>query len=173
MEPLTRAGARTTRREDAGFTLVELLVVLAVLAIAAGVLVAALEQDPRRVVAAEAHRLAGALEHAAALAQWTGQTLGVSASGATYRFWRRGDGERWTAIADDDVLAPRHLPGEVSVGIASYAGSAVPADAILPLRPSGRNEPYVLVIAGKEVRTVLASDPLNRVAVSRTGVDPR
>jgi type II secretion system protein H len=169
--PLTGAGAETPRLARAGFTLVEMLVVLIVLAVAAGLLVAALDRDPRRSAAAEARRLAAALEHAAALSQWTGQTLGVSASGATYRFWRRGSDGEWTVIADDDVLAPRRLPEALTVGVVSYAGAAVTADAILPLRQSGRNEPYVLMIAGERTATLLASDALNRVAVTWT--DPR
>jgi type II secretion system protein H len=165
---LTGTAAGTRPRARAGFTLVELLVVLVVLAVAAGLIVAALDRDPRRSAAAEARRLAAALEHAAALSQWTGQTLGVSASGATYRFWRRGSDGGWAGIADDDVLAPRRLPDALTVGVVSYAGAAVAADAILPLRQSGRNEPYVLMIAGEGTATLLASDALNRVAVTET-----
>ncbi len=168
MGPLTGAAAQTRRLARAGFTLVEILVVLVVLAVAAGMLVAGLDRDPWRSAAAEARRLAGALEHAAALAQWTGQTLGVSASGSTYRFWRRGSDGEWAGIADDDVLAPRRLPDALTVGVVSYAGAAVAADAILPLRQSGRNEPYVLMIAGESTATLLAADALNRVAVTRT-----
>jgi general secretion pathway protein H len=156
-----------------GFTLVEILVVLVVLAVAAGLLVAAIDRDPRRTLGAEARRLAGTLEHAAALAQWTGDTLGVSASGTTVRFWRRGDDGRWTAIAGDDVLAPRRLPEGVAVGIASYAGAPVAADAVLPFKSSGRNEPFVIVIAVPGASAVLASDILNRVGVvERVPVSP-
>lgn len=73
-----------------GFTLIEILVVLVVLGIAASIVVFQLAGDDRRDVQREAKRLAGALEHAAAVAQWSGETLGVSAEGGVYRFWRRG-----------------------------------------------------------------------------------
>src|SRR5947209_5673029 len=95
---------------SAGFTLAEILVVIVVIGLAAGFIYAQLETDPRQTLEREARRFAGALEHAALLAQWKNQTLGVSATGATYRFWRRGtdaDAERWVALSDDEVLAPR------------------------------------------------------------------
>ena len=114
----------------------------------------------------EARRLAGALEHAAAAAQWRAETLGVSADGAGYRFWRRGADDRWSALADDDVLGPRVLPAGVNVTPLTFAGAPVPADVILPFRASGRNEPYALVVASPAWSLEVAADPLNRVRVA-------
>ncbi len=159
-----------------GFTLAELLVVLIVIGIAAGLTYAQLETDPRQTLEREGRRFAGALEHAALLAQWKNQTLGVSASGGAYRFWRRGspsdgDAERWLALSDDDVLAPRVLPAPLTAIPRLYAGQAVPSEAVLPLAPSGRNEPYVIALASPEWQILLAADPLNRVAL--IGPTPR
>ena len=78
------------RRASLGFTLVEVLVVVVIIAIASGVVLANLDGDDRGRTEREAKRLAGALEHAASLAQWNGETLGVSAEGGFYRFWRQG-----------------------------------------------------------------------------------
>ncbi len=149
-----------------GFTLIELLVVLVVLGIAASLIAANLEGDERRGTDREARRLAGALEHAAALAQWRGETLGISADGRGYRFWRRGADDRWSALADDDVLAPHALPAGIAVATASFAGAPVTADAILPFRTSGRNEPYALILGSPAWSVYITGDPLNRVAVA-------
>jgi general secretion pathway protein H len=149
-----------------GFTLIEVLVVVVIIGVTAGLVVLGLGSDERQATEREAKRLAGALEHAAAAAQWRAETLGVSAEGAGYRFWRRGTDDRWTALADDDVLAPRMLPAGVSVLPSSYAGAPVPSDVILPLRASGRNEPYALVIASSAWSLEVAADPLNRVRVA-------
>ena len=160
------------RSQGAGFTLIEVLVVVFVIAIASAVVVANFEGDERGKMEREARRLAGALEHAASLAQWQSETLGVSAEGNVYRFWRRrGDGV-WTLLDDDPVLAPRALPPEFSVTPASYGVAPVTVDAVLPFRASGRNEPYSLLLANPGWNVLVAGDPLNRVhfaaqAVSR------
>ena len=153
-------------RPRAGYTLIEVLVVVAVIAITAGFVVVNLERDDRKSVEREAARLAGALEHAAALAQWRSETLGISADGPSYRFWRRGSDNRWTAVRDEDVLAPRALPTQWSVSPISYAGAPVAANVIVPFRPSGRNEPYALALSSPAWTFVVTGDPLNRVQVA-------
>ena len=161
-------------RRCRGFTLLEMLVVIVVIGLAAALGYAQLEADPRRALEREGSRLAGALEHAALLAQWKNETIGVSAADRAYRFWRRSpatDGERWSALSDDDVLTPRALPAPLLVNARSYAGQPVPAGAVLPLFPSGRNEPYVIELAAPEWQLLLAADPLNRVAL--LGPSPR
>ncbi len=148
------------------FTLVEMLVVLVVLGIAAALLVPQLGQDDHGALEQEAQRFAGALEHAAALAQWRGEMLGISAEGGSYRFWRRdGDGE-WQVIAQDEVLAARALRNGFTIRPDRYAGAAVAADAIIPLRPSGRNEPFSFLLSGHDWSAVVGADPLNRVGFS-------
>jgi general secretion pathway protein H len=149
-----------------GFTLIEVLVVVAVIAIAAGFIVVNLDGDDRRAAEREAARLAGALEHAAALAQWRSETLGFSADGAGYRFWRRGPDNRWSALRDEEVLAPRALPAQWTIAPVSYAGAPVASDVIFPFRPSGRNEPYALVLSSPAWTLVVAGDPLNRVQIA-------
>ncbi len=156
----------------AGFTLIEILVVVVILGIAASLIAANLEGDERRGVDREARRLAGALEHAAAAAQWRGETLGISAEGRGYRFWRRGADERWAALADDEVLAPRALPAGLAVAPATFAGAPVTADVILPFRASGRNEPYALILGSPAWSFSVTGDPLNRVQVAASAPSP-
>jgi type II secretion system protein H len=151
----------------AGFTLAEILIVLIVIGLAAGLAYAHFDTDPKRTVVRESQRLAAALEHAALLAQWKDETLGVSASGNAYRFWRQpAGGSTWQPISTDDVLEPHVLPAPLAISAREYAGLPVAVDAILPLHASGRNEPYVIQITSPEWLTLLAADPLNRVALT-------
>lgn len=137
---------------------------IAIAAIAVSLAVANLADDGRRATEREAKRFAGALEHAAALAQWQRATLGISAEGALYRFWSRDASDRWMPLTGDDVLSPRTLPSGVTVAAAHYAGAPVEPNVIVPLRPSGRNEPYDFLLSSPVSTFVVSADPLNRVA---------
>jgi general secretion pathway protein H len=149
-----------------GFTLIEILVVLAIIAIAAGVAVVAYDSGDRERATREARRFAGALEHAAARAQVRAETLGASADGNTWRFWRRDpDSGRWQPVSDDDVLAAHTLPDSMTLAPTSYSGRPIDAQLIVPLRPTGRNEPFTFEIKARDATFILAADPLNRISV--------
>ena len=160
-------GPAPRHRAAYGFTLIEILVVVAIIALTAGLASLAFDTDDRGSVAREAKRFAGALEHASARAQLRGETLGVSADGDGWRFWQRpAELNRWQAVVEDDVLGAHRLPSGIIAAPLSFAGQTLAANAIVPLRASGRNEPFAFVIIGKDARAVLSADPLNRVTVS-------
>jgi general secretion pathway protein H len=151
-----------------GFTLVEVLIVVAIIAITAGLATLAYDSDDRGAATREAKRFAGALEHASAVAQWRAEAIGVSADGegSGWRFWRRSvDGRRWLPLADDDVLVAHQLPSGILVTPLAFAGQPLAPDAIVPMRASGQNEPFAFVLSGKSARIVLSADPLNRVTM--------
>ena len=161
MGPLTRRSAR-------GFTLLEILVVIAILAIATAAVSLAFTGSDADAAMREARRFAGALEHAATRAQARAETLGVSAQGNAWRFWRRdADTGRWQVLAEpDDILAPHALPDGMSVRPVTYAGREIEAATIVPLRATGRNEPASFELAARDATVTLSTDPLNRIAIS-------
>ncbi len=161
-------GPLSSRRTRAapGFTLIEVLVVVAILAIAAGAATLVLERDERGTVVREARRFAGALEYAAARARMRGETIGVSAGDGGARFWVLAPDGRWTPLAGDDALAPRAWTSPVSGAALVYRGRAVDADAIVPLRPSGRNDPFAFALATPHWQVLIAADPVNRVTIA-------
>jgi type II secretion system protein H len=147
------------------FTLVEILVVIVILGIAAGLALALVAPDDRDLSAREARRFAGRIEYAAQRAQWRNRMLGVSVGGNVIRYWQRDDaGDRWLAV-DDDVLRTYALPPPLQGMALVYAGRPVAADAIVPLRASGNNEPFAFALVADGWRTVIAADPLNRVSI--------
>ena len=148
-----------------GFTLIEILVVVAIVAIGAAVAAVAIGSDERGALVREARRFAGAVEHAADRARVRHETLGVSADRGGWRFWRRAADGRWTALSDDPALAPRSLPDALHAAPHAYAGGKVAPDAIVPLRASGRNEPFAFVLASERLQAVVSVDPLGRVSL--------
>jgi type II secretion system protein H len=153
-----------------GFTLLEIMVVVAIIGIAAAVAVIVLDRDERGTLDREARRFAGALEYAAQRAQMRHETLGVSAADGQWRFWLRASDGRWQAVADDEPLRPRTLPATWRATPLAYSGQALTPGAIVPLRPSGRNEPYAFELASQGWHAFVSADPMNRVVV--TGPQP-
>ena len=150
-----------------GFTLVEILVVIVILGLAAGVALVGTAPDERDVAAREARRFAGALEYAAQRAQFRNELLGVSVAGHAIRYWRRdAANDRWQLVDDDDVLRARTLPDSVDASAVAFAGAAPRSDAVIPLRASGRNEPFAFAFITPQTRTLIEFDPLNRVSIA-------
>ena len=167
MGPLTPPSFRGRRAVASGFTLVEILVVLAIVAIASTGAWLAWRGGDGPTLAREAQRFAGAVEYAAARAQWRHEDLGVAVDGAGFRFWQR-DAARgaWVPLADDDALAPHAWPEGMSLVAASRAGRAVDAATLVAFRANGRNDPASFVLGAGEARVRIDTDPLNRVSVT-------
>ena len=163
MGPLIATRSRSS--QASGFTLLEILVVVAILAIAAGLVVASVDRDERGTLDREARRFAGALDYAARRAQLRHETLGVSVDDRAWRFWLRSDG-RWRALSDDEPLAPRVMPDAFSAQAVSFAGQPIAPQTIVPLRASGRNEPYAFRLASPSLEAIVTADPMNRIAVA-------
>ena len=92
-----------------GFTLIEMLVVIAILGILSTFVALSTAPDPRRGAAAEAERLALLLEAAVQEAQWGGRAIAWSADAKGYRFLQAESDRRWQPITDDELFRPRAL----------------------------------------------------------------
>ncbi|NCS65916.1 MAG: type II secretion system protein GspH [Hydrogenophilales bacterium CG03_land_8_20_14_0_80_62_28] len=92
-----------------GFTLIEVMVVLVIVAIMAGLVAGNLRPDPGRAVAAEAWRLARLAERLDREANLSGQVLALRWQPDGYRFLKRGDDGVWSDLASDSVYSPRRF----------------------------------------------------------------
>ena len=154
----------TLKKRLTGFTLLEVLIVVLIIALLAGLAFVQLMPDETRVINRETDRLAQALEHAAWAAQWRGELLAVSIAGNSYQFWRRDSHtypvkQEWLPIQDDEVLQNYVLPNGISNHIQNRSN-------LIYFHPSGANEPYQIVVSGSDSQRVIYSDPLNRITIS-------
>lgn len=98
MTPTSATGRARGRRHRAGFTLVELLMTVTIIGLAAGAVVLAMP-DPRPAVGAEAERFAARLVRAREEAILSNRPVAVEASVAGYAF-SAFDGDGWTPLTE-------------------------------------------------------------------------
>lgn len=127
-----------------GFTLVEMLVVLAIIAIVASVSALAIGSGNRLDGRAEAARLAARLQFAADQAMIEDRQLALSVTTGGYAFLERdGDGPAWRASTVPSLADPHALPSGLSL-------SASGQSSVLPLGADGAGQAFSLNLASAE-----------------------
>lgn len=158
------------RRLEAGFTLLEVLVVLALIGVMIGIAVLAIGDGGRgRAVENQALRLRGALALAAQESVLESRVLGAEIGPRGYRFYRL-EHRRWVAFQGDPSLAAATLPQGLRLNLHLGGGP----------RPAGSDEsrsgPQILFMASGEISPfsiTLAdshSDARYRIAGEANGV---
>ena len=114
-------------RQRAGFTLIEMLVVVLILGLLVSLVSVVTRPDARGALRIEAERLAQLMDLAASEASLTGSAVAWTGTATDYRFWRWRDGFGWSEIRDSEVLRERELP----------AGMSISAWRVENMRPQG------------------------------------
>lgn len=110
------------RRRMAGFTLIEMLVVLLIAGLLLSVVALAPTRNRRGDLAEEAQRLATMLESADDEAQVRSASIAWQPVDGGYRFYQRAENGNWQPLADE-LLAP-HRWGAAVTGVSiHYSGS--------------------------------------------------
>jgi general secretion pathway protein H len=153
-----------------GFTLVEVLVVLLIMGLLAGLAVGLTRPDDRAVLRVEAERLAQLLDLAAAESRFTGNTMAWTADGPGYRFWRMSEDAGWPAqwseIADADLLRARVLPPGVLVSALQVAGEPAQGSMRLAFTPHGPALPFSIEMSLGAARYAVAASAIGELSVS-------
>jgi len=135
MTPTSATGE--SRRSRSGFTLVELLMVVAIIGLAAGAVVLSVP-NPKPAVAAEAERFAARLVRAREEAILGNRPVAVEATARGYAFWTF-DGAEWTPLADGPFGPETWTEGS------TVSPSDTPVRVVFD--PSGVADPATLTLA--------------------------
>ncbi len=162
--------ARATGRAK-GFTLVEMLVVLAIMGILLGLVSTSVRPGARDVLRLEAERLAQLLDLAADESRITGKQLAWTSDGSAYRFWRLGPDDEWSPVRDSDELRARSLPQGMLIRALRTEAAGAQAQRRLEFSPGGQFLAYTIDVSYSGEGYTLSASPVGelQVAPSRGG----
>ena len=152
-------------RRRAGFTLIEILVVMVIISIIVALAAVRFGQSDVDTLQRESERLSLLLEAARDEAIASGSTMGFTPESNGYRFWIQNTETGWQPVADGEVLRLRELPTPLLLEDIQVNLQALVAGSRIVFSPSGVNAPFSLTLrAGLDTRT-LRADALGRITI--------
>ncbi len=146
-------------RRAHGFTLIEVLVVVAIIVIVVGLVGVQLMRGPADLVKEESEHLALLLRAAREEAILQGRVFAFSAERESYRFLRLERNGRLKATGSDDLLRPQRLPAGIVIEALQIEGAGDAARDGLVFQPSGELPAFRVVIAGTGARWGVVGAP--------------
>ncbi|HET9580912.1 MAG TPA: GspH/FimT family pseudopilin [Usitatibacter sp.] len=138
--PRPSPGRPRSARRGGGFTLIEVLVVVAIAGVIVAVAAVNLFPSDVQIARREAAEVALAVEHARDAAWFGGRPTAVTLADGRLREWRLA-GDAWTAAAN-----ARALPGDLRVTAVHVDGQAVDPRERLLFLPDGLGVPFRIAL---------------------------
>lgn len=155
----------TGRPQHAGFTLIEILVAMAVIAVMSAMLVFAASPSDGTRARTEARRLAALLEHALAEARASGQSIAWSPASGGYAFFRKGEDGEWVAFSDDSMYRRRSLPDGVLLRDVAVESHPIRDGERIVLSPYGLAGAIAATVSAGDTAFTLRGGPGGRVSL--------
>ncbi|MHB1677362.1 MAG: GspH/FimT family pseudopilin [Sulfuriferula sp.] len=152
------------QEDAAGFTLIEVIVVLLLIGIVSALAVANIAPDDKKEVRMESERLGAVLEQASMEARVSGKEIAWSSDGRSYLFQEKSLDSDWTPL-NDDIYRPHELPKEMKILTAAMDQAGLAPGAQLIFSPSGINLPFDIIMLKQQVGMKISGDAMNRVTV--------
>lgn len=150
-----RASGREAPRRPCGFTLIEILVVMLLVAVTLSIAVANVAPDAKALLREEADRLATSFRQAQDEALLTGVTLGWQADGGGYRFLQRVRGSEWKPLDEPGEAMVRRLPTAVQLVDVEVGGVRIEPGAMVVLSPTAVPPPVRIVLQANGIRAAV------------------
>jgi type II secretion system protein H len=155
----------TNLMRQTGFTLIEILVTIAVVAVLSTMLVFVASPSAATQARTEARRLAALLELAIGEARASGQSIAWAPVPGGYAFFRRAEDGAWVAIADDSVYRRRALPDGVLLRDVTVEAHLLRDGERIVMTPYGLAGAIAATVSAGEASFTLRAGPLGRVSL--------
>jgi type II secretion system protein H len=150
-----------------GFTLIEMLVVMAILAILSLVMVGVAAPGEATLVDREGRRLAALLELGFAEARASGRSIAWSPERSGYSFWHKTDDGEWTLFPDSSIYRRRSFEGKTELRDVLLDGRGLRTGERLELLPYALPGALELTIEAGDAQIVLRGGALGRILLER------
>ncbi len=167
MEPVGRTLSRIGRRADRGFTLIEVMVVVVLIAVLSSMLVLVAMPGNAAMADVEAKRLAALLELASTETRASGQVIAWSSEGNGYSFWQLSDDGEWTRFPDTSIYRRRSFGGGVELRGVLVDARILPQGQRITISPYGTRSLVEATIAAGNAQVILRGGVLGRITLQR------
>ena len=164
---MRQAPARSMRGKGGGFTLIEIMVVVVMIAVLSSILVIAIMPGDAALADKEARRLATLLELASAEARASGQGIAWSPERDGYSFWQRSDDGEWARFPDTSIYRRRWFDGQTELREVRIDDRELPDGDRINMAPYGTRSLIEATIAGGDARITLRGGVLGRISLQR------
>lgn len=148
-----------------GFTLIEVMVAVVIVAVLASIVVVNAMPDDAALARREGRRLAALLELAFAEARASGQSLAWLPEGNGYSFWRRNEDGEWGRFPESSVYRPRSIGASAEIRNVMVDARVLPPGERVELSPYGGGGAIEATIVGGDARITLRGNVLGHVSL--------
>lgn len=172
--PAPRMSLPCHARRSAGFTLLELVIVVLLLSIMLGLVAVNLNSDDSGELRDEAQRLTLLLNTAQQDAILEGQVLALALEPGGYHFMRLTDAGTLQPITGDELLRARELPSGIKISAVEIAGTETtepnkPSGILL--QPSGELDEFTITLQKGSMRWHVKGSPADGIRSAAPAID--